>query len=417
MPYPVKYFDSTHPTSPVLGATQGDLVALLDALLVTGHAIKTVDSITRVGSVATATVSAGHQYREGQVLLSQGWTQPEYNGEVQVLGRTATTYTFTVTGTPTTPATTATSGTAKVAPLGFEKVFAGANKAVYRSPNLLSNRPYLRVDDSLDPVWDASYAKYAKVTMAQSMIDVDTFAGARAPYDAAYPTRNEVGTGAGNTAANGWFKWVYAMGSNTPAYAVPTGARDWILLGDDRGFYFYTNYEPGGARGGYGLTDFDSYKPGDSFNTILCAHENPEAANSGYGYPNRRNYAAWEHQYEGRVIMRNSLQIGSPVRAAYISLSGAAGATVSGYSTNFPFPNAADYSMVTAPVLLREESGALRGAMPGLFHIQHRQPFPDRTVLDNMAGYAGRKFLVIGSSYESAGNVCSQLFDITGPWR
>jgi hypothetical protein len=336
-----------------------------------------------------------------------------------VLSRTATSYTFTVAGTPATPATTATSITAKVAPLGFEKVFSGANKAVYRSPNVLSNRPYLRVDNSLDPAWTSTYAKYGKVTMAQSMTDVDTFVGARAPFSPAFPDRNEIGTGSGSSATDGWYKWYHARSGSTEITAPAAGSRDWVLVGDDRGFYFYTALESAGARAGYAFTDFASFKAGDSFSTILCATESFNlASSSALQYASRGNYAAYEHTYEGRVLMRNYTQLGGATRAAYLSLSGAPAATVSGVTNNFPFPNGADYSLVATPVLLKEETGAsLRGTMPGLYHIQHSQPYPDRTVLDNVAGFAGRKFLVLASANENAGNACSQLFDITGPWR
>ena len=418
MPYPVKYFDSTHATSPVLGATRGDLVALLDAVLVTGYAIKTVDSITRAGSVATAIVSAGHSYTVGQVLRNEGCLEAEYNGEIQVLGRTATSYTFTVTGTPATPATTATTITTKVAPLGFVKEFSGTNKAVYRSPNVLSNRPYLRVDDSQDPVWTATYAKYGKVTMAQGMTNVDTFVGARAPYDPAFPTRNEVGSGSGASALDGVCKWYYARNGAGDTGVPSAGGRDWILIGDDRGFYLYTAHDNTGARAGYAFGDFASLKAGDSFNSILAGVENyAQASVSSIQFPNRKSNSPTEHTYEGRYLMRNYTQLGGVTRAAYLSLSGGPTATISGYNSNFPFPNGADYSLVATPVLLKEEGGSLRGTMPGLFHLQHNQPYPDRTVLDNVAGYAGRKFLIVGSAYESSGNVCSQLFDITGPWR
>jgi hypothetical protein len=299
-------------------------------------------------------------------------------------------------------------------------VFVGTNKAVYRSINVLSNRPYLRVDDSRDPVWTASYAKYAKVTMAQNMSDVDTFTGPRAPFYAADPTRNESGTGSGVNAVDGWFKWYYArQDTSTDVTAPSAGARDWILIGDDRGFYFYTAHAPalGFGRAGYAFTDFTSLKAGDTFNTLLCAAERYATGNAaGFNFPNRYSQAPLEHDYSGKVLMRNASQLGGASAAAYASLSGWAGATVSGYNNNFAFPNLADYSLVISPVLLRENAPAtLRGTMPGLFHIQHNQPYPDRTVLDNVAGYPGRKFLVVGSAYE--GGTASQLFDLTGPWR
>ena len=178
--------------APVLTNTWGSLTALLDACLVTGFNLQTVSSITRSGSTATATLTAGHGFVVDQVMLIAGCDQAEYNGEFTVTAITATTVSFTVSGTPVTPATTAGAITLKVAPLGFEIAFTGSNKRVYRSPNPLSNRHYLRVDDSLPTGYTTGWAKFARVTMAEAMADVDTCVGGRAPYDANAPTKNEV---------------------------------------------------------------------------------------------------------------------------------------------------------------------------------------------------------------------------------
>ncbi|MBI2312007.1 MAG: hypothetical protein HYU77_05835 [Betaproteobacteria bacterium] len=65
-----------------------------------------VDSITRSGTTATATVAAGHGFGAGptaSVLLS-GADQPEYNGVKTVTIVDANTFTYTVTVTPATPA-------------------------------------------------------------------------------------------------------------------------------------------------------------------------------------------------------------------------------------------------------------------------------------------------------------------------
>jgi hypothetical protein len=62
-------------------------------------------TITRSGSVATATATA-HKLTAGQLVRIKGADQPEYNGIKTVATTpTANTFTFTVSGTPTTPAT------------------------------------------------------------------------------------------------------------------------------------------------------------------------------------------------------------------------------------------------------------------------------------------------------------------------
>ena len=62
-------------------------------------------TITRSGSTATATMTGGHPFVTGQKVVHSGATQTEYNGAFTITSTGASTYTFTVTGTPATPAT------------------------------------------------------------------------------------------------------------------------------------------------------------------------------------------------------------------------------------------------------------------------------------------------------------------------
>jgi hypothetical protein len=66
--------------------------------------MKMVESITLVGSTATATLT-GHGWANGDVIDIFGPKQHEYNGTFTVSNVTADTFDFTVIGTPSTPAT------------------------------------------------------------------------------------------------------------------------------------------------------------------------------------------------------------------------------------------------------------------------------------------------------------------------
>lgn len=281
--------------APVLTNNWGSLTALLDACLVNGFNLQTIASLERDGTTATATLAAGHGFVVDQVVLIAGCDQADYNGEFTVTAVTSTTVRFAVGGTPTTPATTATAITMKVAPLGYETVFTGTNKRVYRSPNPLSNRHYLRVDDSLPSGYTTTWAKFARVTIAEDMSDIDTFVGGRAPYDPANPTKNEVPSGSGTSMYSGWFKWYYARNSyNETSGDNGNWARSWVLIGDDRGF-FLTNSSgyQGDKRILHAFTDFESFKPGDTYASYLIASERyrtvSDTANS---YPSQDAYSA-----------------------------------------------------------------------------------------------------------------------------
>jgi hypothetical protein len=201
----VKWFTHTMQGAPQLSNDWGCMTALLDAVLINGFNLKSVSSIMRSASVATVSIPAGHLFEVDQLVSVSGADQASYNGEFRVLSTTANTLTYAVSGSPTTPASTSTAITIKAAPLGWETVFTGTSKRAYRSTNPASNRPFLRVDDGCDPVWNTNYVKYARITLAQGMSDIGTFVGARAPFDSSNPSKNEVGSGSGATASAGWF--------------------------------------------------------------------------------------------------------------------------------------------------------------------------------------------------------------------
>lgn len=64
-----------------------------------------VSSITRVGTIATASFGSNHGLASGNNVTHSGATQPEYNGAFEITVISDTAYTFTVAGSPTTPAT------------------------------------------------------------------------------------------------------------------------------------------------------------------------------------------------------------------------------------------------------------------------------------------------------------------------
>jgi len=66
---------------------------------------KTISTLTRSDSTATATTSSAHGLVDGKKALIKGATEPEYNGVYTLTVTGATTFTYTVSGAPVTPAT------------------------------------------------------------------------------------------------------------------------------------------------------------------------------------------------------------------------------------------------------------------------------------------------------------------------
>jgi len=430
MSYPVKVFHHGNVGAPQLSNAWGCMTAVLDACLVDGFNPRTITLLERVGTVATAT-AATHGYEVGQIVLVDGAVPEEYNGEQQVLSITTNTFTYAVSDTLATPATG--TITSKVAFLGFEKVYSSGSKRAYRSKNPESNRPFLRVDDGLDPAWTTTYAKYAKVTMAQGMSDIDTFVGQRAPYDPSYPTKNEIGTGSGTTAYGGWFKWYYAQSNADNDFdnvAPQAGNRMWTIVGDDRGFFLFNESIQGGVGGGRGgkcFTDFGSYRQADGFNTLLSAQESyihasqarSVAANPGYNSGDWCSHFCQTGSTLGKVALRSYSQLGPGVPVSFTTLNTISATQVTGYSNGISWPNGPDYSLLLFPVLIKEGTH-LRGKVPGMYWILNDAPgLQHLDKITGVAGYPGRTFVIIQSCNSLSGSLSPSAFyafDITGPW-
>jgi hypothetical protein len=416
----VKWMHSGMTGAPVLTNNWGSLTALLDALLVNGFHLKPVSALTREGDIATAVVGSAHGYLVDQVVRIEGAEEPEYNGEFTITATTQDSIQFAVAGSPQTPATTVLGITAKIAPLGFEIAFTGENKRAYRSPNPLSTRPFLRVDDSLPDGYTTTWAKFGRVTLAEDMVDIETFVGARAPFDPAAPTRNELPSGSGTSMYSGWFKWYFARNNTAETYGDNgPGARSWVLVGDDRGFFLACASGWGGDRRVlYTFTDFDSYKPGDNYASFLTASDRYRTASEWpNSYPNQDTYSTHSLDTTGKICMRDYTQVGGNARLGLFSLNDGNNQNVSGRSGSIPFPNGPDYGLILHPIYLRESTGHLRGMLPGMYWIHQNQPYAHLTLIDQVLGYPGRKFLIVTLDYAHEGNTSGFAFDITGPWR
>ena len=159
----VKHAYSSMTGAPVISGTAGTLIAALDAFLVTGWGAKTVDSATISGGVCRLNFASGKSSAEAEaVIVVSGATPAGLNGEQKV---TAVSNTWVEFKTNLPDGAVTGSLSLKMAPLGWEKVFTGTNKAVYRPTDPASTRTYYRVDDT--------NAIFARLQMYESMTDVD----------------------------------------------------------------------------------------------------------------------------------------------------------------------------------------------------------------------------------------------------
>lgn len=292
----IKFYVHTNNNAPQLQNAYGSMINVIDACLVNGINIGAISSLTVSGKTVTALFSTSHNLIQYQVIKITGVDQSEFNGEHRILTvPNAQSVMFELAAVPSVSTATGTI-TASLPPLGWEKPFSSVNvngggKAAYRSLNLLlPSRPFLRVVDELDPVWTSTYAKYAKVGIVEDMLDIDRMLGGQAPFDAALPDKNWVGTGSGTSAINGWAKWYYArtqyeyelnygVSDNS---STPNGNRSYLLIGTADVFYILpsvvASYQDSVSCYGFGA--FKSYLQDDSGANFLNASFSYGAAGS-----------------------------------------------------------------------------------------------------------------------------------------
>lgn len=387
----IKFYVHSNNNAPQLQNAYGSMINVLDACLIDGIQIGVVSSLTASGSTVTATFGAAHNLMQYQVIKITGAAQPEFNGEHRILTiPNSSSLTFELATTPS--VTTATGAiSASLPPLAWAKPFSSANeagggKAAYRSLNLLlPSRPFLRVVDELDPVYTATYAKYAKVGIVEDMTDIDTMLGAQAPYDAALPNKNWVGTGSGSSAYNGWAKWYYASsvlaGQSSDSSAPSIGNRDWICVGNKDHFYIFPAAIPNGKHySNYGFGNFESFLNLDVANWFLSASTNYSTA--GTSLFRADNTGLGSTNSAGRTILLRDHKQNLPTHARTYSLHAAASGEI--YSGYMDYIAARSISGVVPvfPIFLRENDGVIRGQIPNFYWVLQQKPHANLAILE-----------------------------------
>lgn len=248
----VQFICSDNFNVPVLDNIQGSLLNVLSACLVDGLALPSINAFTvELNQDNTPTgntriqFNTGHQLKLLQYIQLTGFSPDTLNEKYRVIG-VPTPNTVVIANV----VQSTQIGSALIAPLGFEKLFSASGKAVFRNQNPLAiHRPCLRVDDSLDPVYSATYAKYAKVGVLSDCTDIEDISSQVIPLDVDGVAKNWVGTGNGDAVVNGWSRWYYARASTASQSGFDkttpvSGARPWVLVGNEDAFYVVNPLTP-----------------------------------------------------------------------------------------------------------------------------------------------------------------------------
>ncbi|QIL81809.1 hypothetical protein G7047_19220 [Diaphorobacter sp. HDW4A] len=392
--YPVKHMHERMRGAPVISATVGAMIAALDAFLITGWGPTTALSVTVSGGVGTAQFNDGVYFEEEAVVLIDGVTSPALlNGEARVLSRTSKSITF-ATDAPDGVATG--SITVRYAPVGWEKVYNGINKAVYRSKHVKSAGHFLRVDDT--------GIQNTKIAGYEVMTDVDTGTGM-------FPSTTIVPSG---------YYWVKSASSTS------SSARSRYLLAADPRFLL-TAFSVGTSANeiytGTGIRGFGDpivlATAGDPWATVISGTQ------GGGSYLSRGSFTTGDlgDSYAGCAMPRAFAGLGSAIFVGSRPFTGSLSTTSGADNFCGAAPSSVNGRILFSEVFLREafSSAPPRAVIPGVRYIPHSGVASIAALGDFFPGsdaYAGRKFFAVAHSDSTGSSVGGVgAIDISGPWR
>ena len=409
-----KFFYSTMKNAPALPSDWGGLLNVIKACLLSGFNEQQVSSVAITDGVATITLGSNHGFIEHQVVAVIGANELAFNTDYRVISVTDTTITV------ATALTTATGTiTIKTAPMGWTEEFSGTNKSVFTAKDKTKNPFWLRVDNSLPTGYDTAWGKFARVTIAESMIDIDDFGSyAKAPTSPTHPNTNEQGNGVtGASGIYGWAKWYH--GVETTSFLKETGTTGqspslaWEIVGDDSSLYLFAQITNAAGRATYSFSPLLANNSTDKSNCFLSATDGLRAAQAdGDTYLTGRNSAncQWKSlDTSGKFILRDYTGVGNThANCGLFSLNTGNTQQVSGRSEDLPFPNKPDYSVVLHDIYVKESGAGIRGTLPIVRWINNRWTLLNKSILDKQQG----KYLILGANYHNEGMTSFFAFEL-----
>ncbi|MFZ7336180.1 hypothetical protein ACLS0R_07890 [Comamonas jiangduensis] len=388
----VKWAVSSMTGAPTLNGTAGSMIAVLDAFLVNGFGTKAVDSATVTDGICRMAITGASAAQDHCVIQLAGATGDgvALNGPQRVKAATASYVEFAC-DLPDGPLTG--TITFKIAPLGWEKVFSKTNVAVYRSADVSGTRAYYRVDDT--------NALYARVTMYESMSDVDT----------------GVGLGPLATVLPGGYFW------HKRSAASATGVY-WALLGDSRGIHICVAPNASSTpltSGGYGcyvhyMGDPNSYRSGDAWSAMLTG-----ATTASY---TDLSGCIFSSTVAAKCLQRMSSGVGGAVQVARNTWGGV---PVSGNDpSQGVYPSRTDNGLRLAPIVIGDGAMNLygpRGQLPGAYHCAQTNVISafgsDAKITEGHGAFSNSLLLSIGCGNLAGAAPGCGFFEVplTKSWR
>jgi hypothetical protein len=276
---------------------------------------------------------------------------------------------------------------------GWAIEFTATNIRAYRSAS--GNRLRLRVDDTA--------AQEARITGYEVMTDVNTGTGQ-------FPLPAQQSGG------------LYIRKSETS----DTTVRSWMLVASEKFFHFlpYSNANDfavansSSYHSGYMMFgEFNSFKPGDAYNTLILASNATGNAQCQYGTNGRTSGFSLLF---GHYVARNYLQFGISIPVAKLPLlDPTVTTTYFGVSTNYPpFPDGIVGGLNVSPIVVVESghnsSALVRGIIPGIWAPLHNLALNHFDIISGSGDLTGKTLQSIFSA--NGGQPSRVLLEISNTW-
>ena len=405
-----KIIFNTMKGAPVLASEWGSLLNVIRTVCITGFNENLVQSYEQSGDTLVLNFSVDHGYIKDQIITISGIGE-EISNEYEVksvLSRSLTIKLYS--------SDKIISGvlSCKTSPLGWTEVFSGENKAVFRAKNIINNPFYLRIDNSCPVGYDPTWAKFARVTMSDGIVNIDEYGDfIKAPvYQGLSKDLNELGNKIGGV--NGIFgiaKWYH--GVNTAAYIQETNKNyqssslNYEIIGDNSSIYLSSQITSRvDSRSLYSFTPYIPLSSIDVFNCFLSAtHHYKKANEDGVDYYSQGTNCSGNKWYslitEGKYGLTNWNNISTTtINFGLFSLNIGNNQQISGRSRDIPFPNPVDNSVILSDIYLKESlNGGVRGTLPLIKWISNNWSYGHKFVFSK----DNEKYIVIGNDYNDEG--------------
>lgn len=274
---------------------------------------------------------------------------------------------------------------------GWAREFTSTNKAVFRAA--VGNRMRLRVDDTS--------TTEARIIGYEVMTDADTGTGP-------FPTNGQVSGG------------LYCRKSDT----ADGTARPWIVIADERRFYFLNNsggsdisVGPTGTQlsGSFFFGEIASFKAGDLYNTMIIGSEISGTSGARLGtcvVPVTTHNASPGH-YMPRPYYQSA---GSMGVAKGVAMNFNTGTNIG--TTGVPYPDPVTGALLLSPIYITERGPGnvplVRGVMVGMLAPVHDAPAAHYDIVSGSGEAAGKTLQLLNIA--SAGTLGRAAFEISDTW-